>query len=414
METNKISNLAMQAVEAVIAMGISQHTAWEEHLKVYDPIMSLHRARGKEYFDPVLVNEFVANAADRLDQGEIGWAHYGRIKLGARRLLEFYEKGKMEWSCVGKVSKFKLNEYYEKIINDFLVVSEFHPNTQGDIVWVARKYFSWLIGEGKHDLQSVGAAEVQGFIIYCSRHMTAGSIHNTKLYLKRLYRYLTDSGLSQASYEDLLSFKVIRGRRIYPAASQDEVAMILKQADRRMPTGKRDYAIILLGAVTGLRAIDIARLKLGDIDWQRGEIKIVQAKTGKSLALPLTKDVGEAIEDYILYGRRQVVCDEIFLRDHRPYRGFKDGVAIGDMYDVYRKKAGLLRDPFDGNGFHSLRRGVGKNLVTSHTPVTTVAQILGQEDIDSAKQYIQLDSVHLKECALSFAGIEPMKGGTRI
>ena len=163
----------------------------------------------------------------------------------------------------------------------------------------------------------------------------------------------------------------------------------------------------MLGAVTGLRAIDIIRLELSDIDWQRGEIKIVQEKTGVSLALPLTKDVGAAIEEYILRARPETSSKNVFIRNRKPYREFKDSVSIGDMYDVYRKRAGLPRDPFDGNGFHSLRRGVGKNLTTAQVAVTDVAQVLGIRELNVAKRYISLDSIHLKECAISFAGIEP-------
>ena len=61
-------------------------------------------------------------------------------------------------------------------------------------------------------------------------------------------------------------------------------------------------------------------------------------------------------------------------------------------------------------GFHSLRRSLGKSLITSGAKVTTVAQILGDSDIDSTKKYISLDSEHLKECALGFAGIKPKRG----
>ena len=404
METNNIKGFALRVVDAVIAMGLSPRAAWDEHANVFEPVETLHRMRGKGIVDPELINEFAAGAAGRLDRGEIGWSHYRRIKRGTDRLIEFYQTGKMEWSCPGKVSKFKLNDYYEKIINDFLAASAFHPNTQGDVVWVSRKYFVWLIGEGHHDLSLVSAEEIQGFIGYCSRHMVIGSVHNTKLYLKRLYDYLVNCGLSGSDYKQLLSFKVIRGSRIFPAASPDDVAAILNQIDRRIPVGKRDYAIVLLGAVTGLRAIDIARLKLSDIDWQRGEIKLVQAKTGKSLALPLTRDTGEALADYILHGRQYTKAQEIFLRYHRPFQGFKDGVAIGNMYDVYRKKAGLPRDAFDGNGFHSLRRGLGKNLVAAQIPITTVAQIFGDEKFDSTKEYIALDSVTLRNApSLSLA-----------
>ena len=81
--------------------------------------------------------------------------------------------------------------------------------------------------------------------------------NNAKLYLKRLYGYLAAIGLSGSAYEELLSFRVIRGSRVFPAASPSDVATILNQIDRRIPAGKRDYAIILLGAVIGLYAIDI-------------------------------------------------------------------------------------------------------------------------------------------------------------
>ena len=405
MKPKRIDEVAAGTVEAMIAIGKSPYTAWQEYSKVYEPIITLHRLQGKDHLDVEIVKGFFDEVGRLVDCGERTGAQYILVKRGIKRLLEFYHTENLEWTFPDKASKFKLNPYYEKIIEDFLSVSEFHPNTQGDIVWIARKYFAWLIKEGKHDLQCVGASEVQGFLIYCSKHMKMGSIHNAKLYLKKLYAYLSSSGSSLDDYEELLSFKVVRGTRVYPAASPNDLAEILKCIDRRLPKGKRDYAIIMLGAVTGLRAIDIARLKLSDIDWKRGEIKIVQEKTGVSLALPLTNDVGTAISDYILYGRQNTDALEVFLREHRPYQGFKDSVSIGDMYDVYRKKAGLSRKPFDGNGFHSLRRGVGKNLVTSHTPATDVAQILGVT-LDTTKKYIALDSVHLKECALTFIGLE--------
>lgn len=83
-----------------------------------------------------------------------------------------------------------------------------------------------------------------------------------------------------------------------------------------------------------------------------------------------------------------------------------DGVAIGELFDEYQRKAGIQRTPWDGKGFHALRRTIGKDMVVSGTPVTTVAQVLGQTNMNSAKQYISLDSTHLKVCALDFRGIE--------
>jgi integrase len=407
MKKLRIDELVVKATEAVIALGVAPLSAWTEHNSAYKPLVALHKENELEYLDDELVKQFLNDTGARVDRGEIGWAQYRRVQRGIDRLLEYSLKGTIGWTFFKKVSKFKISPYYEKIIGDFLDASNFHSNTQGDIVWIARKYFAWLISEGKHTLKGVGATEIQNFLVHCSKHLKLGSIHNTKVYLKKLYAYLAEIGLSQNNYEELLSFKVIRGTRVYPAASPGDLAQILEQVDRRIPIGKRDYAIILLGAVTGLRAIDITRLELSDIDWKAGEIKIVQEKTGVSLALPLTTDVGAAIEEYILRARPETDSDKVFLRSHKPYQGFKDSASIGDMYDVYRKRAGLPRDPFDGNGFHSLRRGVGNNLTNAQIPVTDVAQVLRVRNINEKKKYISLDSVHLKECAISFAGIEP-------
>lgn len=342
----------------------------------------------------------------RVDRGEIKPGYYRALRRGIERLTEMHDTGKLEWSGAKMPSKFKLNAYYQRILEEFLEKGDFSPKGQSDAMWVCRKYCAWLLLEGHKDLSDVGAVEVQRFMVFCSRHMRTTSVHDVKLYMKKLYRFLAENGYSAENYAGLLSFKVSRESKLYPPTPPDEVASILDVIDLRMPKGKRDYAIILLGAVMGLRAGDIAKLRLGDIDWIKGEIKLIQGKTGVPLALPLTTDVGVAIKDYILNGRQKTQCDMVFLRQHAPYKGFANGVAIGDLYDDYLKKAGLPRNAFDGKGFHSLRRGVGKNMITSGVSAHTIAQVFGDRNTNSIKKYISLDSHHLKECALPFSGIE--------
>lgn len=195
--------------------------------------------------------------------------------------------------------------------------------------------------------------------------------------MKKLYRFLKDSGYSEQDYHELLSMKICRESKVLPAATAEDVNAVLDVLDMDSVVGRRDYAIILLGWVVGLRAIDIIRLKLTDIDWKKGEIRVLQRKTSIPVILPLTRDVGEAIQDYILNWRPKVNYPEIFLRILPPFRPFQDAVCIGDQYDVYCYRAGIKRVPFDGKGFHSLRRAVGKNMVTSGVSVNTVSQVLG-------------------------------------
>jgi len=401
-----IQELASQTAEAMQAVGYAEYTALRYYIDAYVPVIRFFEKKDKAEYDPETMAEFTQWIEERAECSGCGRAWYLKMKRGISQLVSFHDTGKIDWYWLSKVSKFKLNNYYEGILAEFLANNEFHLNTKGDIVWVARKYFAWLLMEGYGTLDGIGAKEIQRFMNYCFQHMKSSGIHNVKLYLKKLYAYLFQTDRAESSYHELLSFKVSRETKILPAVPADELAKTLSMIDRHTRKGKRDYAIILLGAVTGLRACDITNLKLTDIDWVSGEIKIVQSKTGVSLALPLTKDVGEAIKDYILKARPDTECDSLFIRRDPPHSGFVNAVAIGSMYDFYRKKAGLSREPFDGKGFHSLRRSVGKNLVTAGVSVATVAQILGHEDVESSKRYISLDSHHLKECALDFAGIE--------
>ena len=174
--------------------------------------------------------------------------------------------------------------------------------------------------------------------------------------------------------------------------------------------GKRDRAIILLAATTGLRAGDLIRIKLTDIDWRKGEIRLLQRKTGRVSYTPLVKEAGEALQDYILNARPRSESPEVFLRLIAPRTGLADAVSIGCMFQQYQRKAGIYRHAFDGKGFHGLRRRLAKKLLVTGTPLTTITQILGHDDPKSARQYLSLDTRNLKECALDFKGI-PLERG---
>ena len=77
--------------------------------------------------------------------------------------------------------------------------------------------------------------------------------------------------------------------------------------------------------------------------------------------------------------------------------------ALGCMFRSYQKAAGIEHSAFDGKGFHSLRRRLERELVIDGVPLSTISQVLGHRDVETAKRYISLDSVHLQECALDFS-----------
>jgi integrase len=408
-----IQQLARSVTAEMEAAGYAEQTIWSLYCCAMLPLIRYHAAHGTDDFDPYLTAEYERTEKERYERGEITRGHYYHRLRGIDKIKRLYDTGKLLWEPVRVGSMYKSNDYYQQLLDEFLDSNAFHPNTRDDIVWVARSFFSWLTDNGHADLSLVTAAEIQRFIVHFSGFMASSSVRNVLMYTKKLCAYLHERGLLANPFTALLSMSVSRESKMYPAARQDEIALVLERVDRSTARGKRDYAVILLGAVTGLRAVDIRDLKLSNIYWKRGEIRIVQSKTGNTNVLPLTKDVGEAVKDYILHARPKSVDDNVFIRVYPPFVAVADSWSIGDIYDRYRNRAGLPREAFDGKGFHSLRRAVGKNMTTAGIPVTSTAQVLGDINFDSAKKYIALDSEHLAEVALDFSGIEVAGGAVR-
>lgn len=405
--TVTIDQLISKVMEELLEAGMAKQTLWgSAYYGCYRLISKYYQQHKQEVYSDDIMNEYEALIATQFEAGELCRGYYRSRQKAVERLREFYKNGRLSWEYKPKASKFAINAYHESLLSDFLKSQTYSPNTQGDVAWAVRKYLNFIESEGYHQLGETNHTVLQNFFMYCAQELSCSSVHNLRLYLHRFYSYAYAGKIVACSYDSFFRFPVARGHKILPCLPHDEINLILKQINLYTGKGKRDLAMILLGLHTGLRAIDIVNLKLKDIDWKRGEIRIVQQKTGKALSLPLMEAVAKALMDYILSGRPKSDSVYIFLRTKVPFEKLTDGVAVGELFDEYQRKAGIPREPWDGKGFHALRRTIGKDMVVAGTPVTTVAQVLGQADMNSAKQYISLDSEHLKICALGFHGIE--------
>lgn len=321
-----------------------------------------------------------------------------------RKYLDFLKTGEINADLYVK-PRLPLEESFSSVIQLYLDEVCKNDQQKKSRAWAPKRYAFWLSNHGIHSFADIKVSDLRLFIIEDTHNLKSKTIPNLRSELRRFHVWLYDHGYIPDTYESLFDFRVAIENKIHPAILPDDAATVLEQIDRTTSIGKRDYAMMLCGIVLGLRGCDVVRLKLTDIDWYKGEIRISQHKTGKPLALPLTTDIAEALKDYILNGRP--ICDEpnIFLRHKTPIGILKSGSIAGQIFDFYKNKAGL---DFEGS-YYSIRRAVGKNLVVAGTPVTDVAQVLGHTDISSTKQYISLDTKHLKICALGFDGIRPRR-----
>ena len=156
-----------------------------------------------------------------------------------------------------------------------------------------------------------------------------------------------------------------------------ETARLLDEPNLETAFGKRDYAMMLLAAQTGLRACDVVNLKRENIDWRAGEIRIVQQKTGKQLSLPLEPESGNAIADYLLHARPESDLPG-FSRHTGALRPINN-VAPAPCDKISRRANIVSHIPRRGS--HSFRRSFGTRLLQNET-LELLRQLLGHSKID--------------------------------
>ena len=181
--------------------------------------------------------------------------------------------------------------------------------------------------------------------------------------------------------------------------------MVMDTAAKNPTLSLRDTAMFAVAASLGLRAGDIVRLTLSDIDWIHHEIHFVQNKTGVELHLPLEASVGNAIANYILHERPKTQSRALFIRSRIPFDTMTS-TAAGDRLRKYMKLSDVEYTPGDGKGFHSFRRYIASSMINQEVPIDTVKEILGHTQIGALKAYMRISRDKLAMCALGLDGIE--------
>lgn len=194
-------------------------------------------------------------------------------------------------------------------------------------------------------------------------------------------------------------YKSIYQPKISSTYSKEEIETLVESVDRTSPGGKRNYAMIVLMARLGLRASDVGNLRFECLDWKSNTITLNQIKTGKELTLPLLPEVGNAIIDYLKYGRPVSDEDFIFLSCNYPHSAYVTGNAIGSrIRDIF--KASGIRTSGKKYGTHALRHSLGFRLLQESNTVHVISQILGHKNTKSTKYYLRIDIDSMKHCLL--------------
>jgi integrase/recombinase XerD len=163
--------------------------------------------------------------------------------------------------------------------------------------------------------------------------------------------------------------------------------------------GLRDLAILTVLARLGLRASEVAGLRLEDIDWHRGEVTVT-GKDGRTGRLPLPADVGSAIVAYLRDGRPRTSHREVFLCARAPHRGMSRG-AVTNVAARAARKAGL-----GVVHAHRLRHTAATAMLEAGGSLAEIGQVLRHDHALTTAIYAKVDITALRTVALPWPGPE--------
>jgi len=386
-----IAGLIVHADAAISGLGHAPSTLWQYRWAWSQFELFCSREGVDEFTDDVVALYLQAVAAEHRE---------GRIKEWKRKLLrksvlvlsEVARTGSYRWGVSHRIhpndalsAAFRpVQEQFETLLgNQGLALA-----TRDLYATVSRTVLAWLPERGVTDVRELCGAYVSAAVVCLSGRYRPGSMRTAVTAVRVLCRFLEDSGYC-AGLSRAVPTRFSRRVRSAVVLPPDRIEGLTNSPDVSKPSGRRDRALLLLAARTGLRPVDMVGLRLRDIDWRQGQIALTQHKTGTVLTLPLLADVGEAIADYLLHGRPAGVADEhVFLRAQAPYVGLSPSHILHHVASHAFARNTTVSQDGTGHGFRVLRASFATRMLEGGTPLPVISGALGHRGIDSAKHYL--------------------------
>jgi integrase len=258
-------------------------------------------------------------------------------------------------------------------------------------------------GKGPINVAVLTPHDIASFMDRYTVRLAPGTIREVAIALRGYLRFKAIYGHNTSALIAALP-RVARWRQaaVPQALSDADIQTLLKGFDRKSRIGRRDYAITRCLVDLGLRGIEVARLRLNDVDWREGVLRIY-GKGQRIDTMPLPALTGQAIVDYLRHGRPRTTRREIFVRHRAPVNAPTKKAMIVSAVLRAARRCGLgarIR------GAHIFRRTVACDMTKRGVPLKEIADILRHRSLDTTAIYAKVDFPSLAEVPLPW----PSKG----
>jgi integrase/recombinase XerD len=263
---------------------------------------------------------------------------------------------------------------------------------------VAQEFLEGRFPEGPFKLEEVRAEDVTSFVLASTRRYSTGGTNYRVTALRSFFRHLYLEGELRADLAGAIprvaSWRLVG---VPKGLTEAQLRRLLRSCDRRQRAGRRDYAVLLLLARLGLRAGEVAALRLDDVDWKGAEL-VVRGKGRREACLPLPADVGEALSGYLRFARPRTNARHVFVTMRAPHAG----ASRSAITTLVRRHCALA--DLDACGAHRLRHTAASAMLRAGGSLDEIAQVLRHRSVDTTAIYAKVDRVALRALAQPWPG----------
>ena len=386
-----VSGVLLEKQYSPITIG-SYRTVWGKMQQYFDAHNTINYCQDKAM--EFLWNEYGIVPGEPMTKPQV----YALRK--AQVLEDYYTHGQI--APKRKSREYIYPEQFKKVFDSYMEDRDkkgYSARCRQSTILYLERFGEHLNNEKVTNFSEIKEYHLISFTGYLSQYPKP-TVKGTLGTVKSLLVFAYEQGLLSVDLSKTVPKSGYRSKDRLPSAySQKEVELILKTVDRSNPVGKRDYAILMLSAKLGMRAGDIVNLKLSDLKWDKSCIEFIQEKTDNAISLPILNDVGEAIIDYLKYGRPKTDKRNVFIVHRAPFDAFT-GKCLHHLAKKYILSAGIKLRPESKLGPHSLRHSLASGLLEINTPLPIISEILGHMDSKTTGTYLKIGISQLRECAL--------------
>ncbi|TAJ15710.1 site-specific tyrosine recombinase XerD [Marinilabiliaceae bacterium JC017] len=189
------------------------------------------------------------------------------------------------------------------------------------------------------------------------------------------------------------------GRKLPEILSVEEIDSIINAVDTKKPEGQRNKAILETLYSCGLRVSELIDLKISNLFFESGFVKI-EGKGNKERLVPISTKAIKEINLYLSEYRRNLNIfpeheDILFLNR----RGKKlSRVMIFTIIKNLTKRLGFVKNISP----HTFRHSFATHLIDGGANLRAVQEMLGHESIITTEIYTHLDKEYLKNTIIQF------------